>query len=423
MTATLNGFAVTAARVRIPSVGVWFAEVELSHTDALTGAVTLVLEDLTLKGTIISGGVVQARARYRLSGGAGGWGRSIAAHGYTNDGGVTLAKVLGDAARDAGETLGTVATTPIGGAYVRPAGMASQVLHALAPGAWYVDELGVTQVGARPSSTYTDTATRTHVDRAHDRIELAASAIARLLPGVVVDGMAVVDVEHVLEAGTLRTTVWGPGIAGGPRLVDSFNKIVDIRTAGHRFFAPWEYRVVDRHGDRLDLQCATSRARMPDLVSVRVRNGVAGLRAYPALGSLVVVQFVNGDPTRPYVASFDEPDGAGFVADEIFAQAGSTGSAPTEHATSAEAMVLTAQMVIAALGVAISTVPTAPAPAIGTAVAALTGDTPMAALITAIKTGALSTSVKTALLAALAAKSADTGGDTPGLGWPKVRGG
>ena len=45
---------------------------------------------------------------------------------------------------------------------------------------------------------------------------------------------------------------------------------------------------------------------MPDLQRVPVRPGVAGCVATVALGSRVLVGFVDSDASRPYVASFDD---------------------------------------------------------------------------------------------------------------------
>jgi hypothetical protein len=47
----------------------------------------------------------------------------------------------------------------------------------------------------------------------------------------------------------------------------------------------------------------------------------------------------------------------------------------------------------------------------------------MAATVATMTSNALGALTKAAIATSLAAKSPDTGGDTPGLGWPKVRGG
>jgi hypothetical protein len=243
---------------------------------------------------------------------------------YANDAGVKLSTVIGDAARECGETLGAIPTGTAGPHFVRAEGPAVRVLHELAERAWYVDEAGVTQFGRRPKVTYSGGATRvTPVDLSRGTVDLAPTTIADLLPGVVIDGLEAVDVEH-----TSTRSCGPPSTAKGSRTrrgSPAFERIVETFTASHRYFAPWEYRVVQRVGERLELQIARASSGMPDQRNVRMRTGVAGCSAYPKLGSLVLVSFVNGDPGRPVVTAFDDPESPGFVADDIFLQAGGSG--------------------------------------------------------------------------------------------------
>jgi hypothetical protein len=52
---------------------------------------------------------------------------------------------------------------------------------------------------------------------------------------------------------------------------------------------------------------------MPDLARVTLRPGVAGIRCTPLLGSRVLVAFVDADPSRPVVVSFEGEDDNGFT--------------------------------------------------------------------------------------------------------------
>lgn len=410
-TATINGRTVLEGRVHLPAWGIWTAIVETDLSTETTGAATIVLGDLTLRGTIVSAGVADAtRTRYRVVGGAGGWGRTVAGRSYTNDLGVKRSLVAGDAARDCGETMGTVTGT-VGVSYVRHEGPAARVLDDVAARDWYVDELGVTQIGKRARSTVTPAPHVLTVDAARGRVDIAPELLAGLVPGVVVSGVEALDVEHTVSGdGKVRTTLWGRSLS------DTLGRLVEARTEHHKYFAPWEYRVVLRSGERLDLQAVRVSSGMPDLRNVRIRPGLAGGRAHPKLGSTVLVSFVNGDPSRPVVTAFDEQDGAGWIPDEIALQAGTTGAAPTEHATSAEALVAMAQQLLASIGPAIGG-------GFGAGVTALSVAPAFDAVVTAAAARTLAASTKAALLSALAAKTADTGGDTPSLGWPNVRGG
>ena len=221
--------------------------------------------------------------------------------------------MLRDAAVACGESIGTVASSSVGPAFARHRGPASRVLEALVPRGWYVDEAGVTQIGSRAAVAWTGAATRITNDEAQRRYELAPSTLVGLLPGAIVDGVEALDVEHVLDGeGKLRTTLWGGPVAPSARLPEALRRIVEHYTAQHRYRGVWEYRVVLQTGQRLDLQAVRASSGMPDLRGVRVRPS-AGCRASLTLGSIVLVAFVNGDPTRPFLTAFEGPSGGGWL--------------------------------------------------------------------------------------------------------------
>jgi hypothetical protein len=324
-TATLSGRIVTSCTVALPAWGVWWADVEAdSEDDALTGAVALDVAGLELSGTIMSGGEWQGRARYRIAGGAGRWGAQLGARSYANDLGVKRRRVLSDAAQDCGERLEAEGITgTLGPQWARDAGPASRVLHLVAPRAWYVGEDGTTRIGARPIVDYEGEATIVHADRSESRVVLAADDLRGLVPGVTVDGVTAVDVVHEIRGGALRSTLWGER-GSGSRVPRAFARAVESVMAWARYRGVWSYRVVSQHGERLDLQAERASAGMPDLQLVRVRPGVPGWRASHALGSMVLVAFVDGDPSRPVVIAGDDADSPGHVPAALAADAGTT---------------------------------------------------------------------------------------------------
>lgn len=312
-TATLNGSVCTRVAVNLPSWGAWWADVETDGESAFTGAVVLQLADLTLHGAIVSGGVRLGRGSWRIVGGAGGWSRPLPSKGYVNEAGVKLSKILTDAATECGETIADVPAGTVGPAFSRLSGPASAVLQLLSPQSWYVGEDGVTRLGKRAGVAVPDAVTRGKVDAAAGSIELMADSIAALLPGCTCDGMTAVDVVHTLDGKKLRTALYGSAFGTVSKRLLAWSRLLDQLRPLDRYRGAWEYRIVAQNGDRLDLQPASSRFGLPDLRAVKTRPGVPGCKATHALGSLVLVAFVNADPARPCVVGFDDPESPGFV--------------------------------------------------------------------------------------------------------------
>jgi len=314
--ASLSGYRATSARVQLPAWGIWFADVTIDAEATLAGPVALQVADLALSGTVLSGGPYRGSSSYRIIGGAGGWGRELPAKGYSQDAGVKSAKVAGDAAAEAGETLdvSALAGASPGYAFAREAGPAARVLEQLAPRGWYVGEDGVSRIGRRPRRELTTPAVRMTLDVSRGMATLAAESIAELVPGVVVDGLEAVDVWHELGGKGLRTLVWGDAGGHTSRRVEALRTLVAQLFPDYRFRGVTEYRVVSQSGQRLNLQAIRASSGMPNLMRVRVRPGVAGCRADVALGSSALVTFVDGDPARPIVVGFEDAEGPGFEA-------------------------------------------------------------------------------------------------------------
>lgn len=313
--ATLNGARVTAARVTLPAWGAWYADASVDGAVSLSGSVELKVSDLTLRGTVLSGGPEKEKGRshYRIVAGAGGWGRTIKAKSYANDAGVKVSTVLTDAAVAVGETLAISTDARTGPAFVRPEAPASRVLEQLAPAGWYVDEAGTTRLGKRATTTLNTSVPRVKpLDLALGTLTLAPDKIAALLPGVVVDGLEAVDVLHEVNPDGLRSTLWGKHAAGTSRRLAAWRALFDQLDPMRRFRGVCEYRVVTQTGKRLNLQPVRVSLGMPELQRVVARPGIPGAEAQVALGSRVLVGFVDADPGRPYVAAYEDAEGEGF---------------------------------------------------------------------------------------------------------------
>jgi hypothetical protein len=309
----LSGHACTAGVLTIPGVGLWYAALDVADEVPLSGAVTLTLLDTTWQGYVIAGGVVDGRSRYRVVAGAGGWGKDLSSRAYANDAGLTVARLAADAAAEAGEAAPTGApSTPLGPHFVRPALPASFVLNVLAPRAWYARADGVIAFGARaalPASSLPVVGR----DSAARAVTLALTdSAAGLLPGTATEYGAAADVEFDLGAEGLRARLYAAPAAASRR-AEALARLLAAHDPGARFRGVYEYRVVTQSGERLNLQPVRSRTLLPDLARVPVRAGVPGTKALHSPGSQVLVAFIDGDPSRPAVVGFDDPEQPGWM--------------------------------------------------------------------------------------------------------------
>lgn len=308
---TLNGHVASAANLSIPGCGLWYAGVDLTEAVALSGAVELRVLDTVWQGSVISGGVIDGRARYRVVAGAGLWGRELKPKAYANDAGVTARKLVSDAAAEAGEPAPVdFPATTLGPHFNRPALPASFVLNMLAPRAWYAGSDGVVTFAPRPALP---ASTLPVVDRnsaARSTTLALTDSAAGLLPGIETEYGTAVDVELELTADGLRARLLA---APESRRASAYARIIDAVAPGWRFQGVHEYRVVSQAGERLNLQPVRSRAQLPDLARVPVRAGVPGVKALHAPGSHVLVAFLDSDPSRPAVVGFDSPEQPGWM--------------------------------------------------------------------------------------------------------------
>lgn len=317
-TARLNGQDVLRAAVSLPRTSVWHAEVETSAIagmPALTGAVTLEIAGLTLKGTIVSGPAEHGGRRwYVIAAGAGKWRDVIAAKAYRGEIGIKLATVVTDAAQDCGETLGTLPDKTLGSAYVRTQAPAARALDLVAPEGWYVDELGVTQIGVRAAKAFAGK--YEVIDKRLDmkRVTIAAENIAGLVPGATLEGVEASSIRHELSPNGIRSHIYATsGRASGTRLFQLVRRIVEMLTDPYRYHRVHDYRVAGVVAGFLDLEPLDPSLGLPTLTNVREYVGIPGGRGNPQIGSTAIVGFINGQPWRPYVHSYDGEGATGFL--------------------------------------------------------------------------------------------------------------
>ena len=148
--AALNEHRISTGTIVIPWVGLWSADVMLDSTATLSGLVTLTLGTLSLVGSIFRQADWAGALRLRLIGGHGGWLKTLPPSGYNLITGVQLSTVLGDAARDVGETVKLASDRSLGNFYTREEAPAERLLNRLSS-TWYVRPDGSTYVGDRAS--------------------------------------------------------------------------------------------------------------------------------------------------------------------------------------------------------------------------------------------------------------------------------
>jgi hypothetical protein len=322
--ATVAGEPASSVSVWIPQGGVWFADVDFEIDPDVSGQVTIKLGALELVGTVVAeyAGAHALQRRVRIVGGAAGWATLLPPKAYHNDAGVRARTVIEDAAREAGETLGTVEPLAerVGVDYVRQSGPASRVLEDVIGGvAWWVDYDGRTHVGARASSTPESGSYEVLEYDPRERLvtfatdDLRSVGIGSVLSERLDAPQVVRELEIGVTADSVRVLAWCGGEDGAAgRLPGLFRSIV-ARATDAKLFGTWRYRVVKMSSDRAELQAVRRGAGLPDVLPVSMWPGVAGVHAALAPGAEVLVEFIEGDRTMPIVTHFAGKDGAGWT--------------------------------------------------------------------------------------------------------------
>lgn len=316
MEVSLNGLPVTRCTILAPRIGAWAADVAVDTETDIAGAVSLVVEGVTLRGAVVRGGVVYGRWSGRVVGGVGGLLAPVAPVAqYTT----TLAVALADVLREAGEALaatsGDLSTNVT--RWHRAAGTAANAVADVARAAgfaWRVLADGTVWVGAEtwPAATVSGVELldwRPELGRA----ELGgdAAALLGILPGQTLTLDAITlragCVEHRIDAGEIRTVVFAePAEKPSGRFVDALARLVAALTRRVDYLGTFPARVVQQHADgTLDLR-PDDESRLASCTRVPLRHGLPGVTAVSvAAGTRVRLAFDAGDPARPYAALWD----------------------------------------------------------------------------------------------------------------------
>jgi hypothetical protein len=321
MSGTLQGLPLLRCALTVPRWGAWHADAVVASGTALeVGArVSLVLGGATYSGTVRAGGVWREEGRYRIVAGADGWARSVLDRSYQSALGVRRRNVVADAAREVGETIGDswLDDVRVGPHFARSVGTASDVLDAVAADGWYLDEAGVTQLGARPAVAFALPYVLDAQRLDSGVLVVKAEDITGLVPGAQLEGGTAASVRHELTEGGLRSVVWLARESAADRMMGAFRSLVRWLTRETAYHRLVEYRVASVASGTLDLRPARGASGMPALTAVPMAHGVPGASAEPQVGSTCLVAFVDGDPTRPTVVAYEGPLGSAHRADAI----------------------------------------------------------------------------------------------------------
>jgi hypothetical protein len=332
----IGGDTILEATVVVPNVGPWYANLVFEGAPDVSGAVVLNVGALELHGFVDprANGVFGEQRRCRVVAGAAGWGTVLPALHYHSDSGVRSRSVADDAARLAGETIGAFnpTATQVGIDYTRQAGLASRVLEdVIGTAPWWVGYDGRTNVGARSASTPD---VETYEVLEHDPrlslVELAVDDLAAITIGArlnrppLVDVVEVHELEIIVASDRARVRAWyGGTLTARGRIARSLQDIARRSTDG-KLFGRYRFRVVQMSGDRVELQAVASIAGLPDVLPISMRPGVAGASSALAGGSIVLVEFIEGDRTMPIVSAFTPKGDPGHAPDETVLEVVST---------------------------------------------------------------------------------------------------
>lgn len=324
----VDGHTVLEAMLHVPARGAWFADLRFAQAPQVSGQVTLHIGHLELVGTLVPGdnGTFAAARSARLVAGGAGWGTLVTPKHYHNDAFVKARTVAEDAARAAGERLGDFAPerARIGVDYVRAAKPAAQVLEdAIGRAHWWVGYEGLTHVGQREIAdtddgayTVLDADPRTRV--AHLAMDdLRTVGIGSRLDVGFEDKVTVRGLTVSVTPERERMRIWG---GGGSQSRDRLGDALSAAVGGagaNKLYGKYRYRVVAARDGQADLQAVVRANGLPDLLPVSMQPGILGASGTLSQGGVVLVEFIEGDPTLPIITAYAPGGAPGHEADTL----------------------------------------------------------------------------------------------------------
>lgn len=333
--ALVNGNRTTRLVLRRPWSGVWSVVADFDQRiDSLEGRATVQIGDATLIGTFVPSlsGSFQLQSRAVIVGGNAGWRQVVDRAHEHSDAGVRARNIITKLAGQVGEPLGNVDTDIVVGVdYVRVRGPASTAMDQLCIGAtWWLDDAGVTNVGTRPEVEIAGAYEVLDYEPRWKVATVTADRIDQVVPGCVLrnrldEPVIVREVEATIADGKVRFECFGQEGVLTSRLRRDLQAMIRHLVPELPYLSPVRYRISKANpGDnRWWLQAVSRDLGFPDTLPIPVRS-FSGLKAEHALGAIVLVQFVEGDPTMPFICGFAAPDESGWLPATITVDASDT---------------------------------------------------------------------------------------------------
>jgi hypothetical protein len=218
--ATINNVAVIAARLYVPRVGAWSADVVVDTAsatqlpDGTAASFALASGGIPWQGTVLRSDPYSGKVKLRLVGGANGLGLDAKPRFYA---GVNIGKPLADVLVDAGETLSADSMPSVTGfdlnfwtTIVMPVGKVLTNLMDAGPAnsIWRVLNDGAIWVGVDGFAPSTLTDYELLEYQAQDGSQLIAAEFPNVFPGQSFEGQSVSTVEHTVTAKGNSTKLW-----------------------------------------------------------------------------------------------------------------------------------------------------------------------------------------------------------------------
>lgn len=304
---TANGLPVSKARITLPQVGAWHADLTLEDGVVLNGLVSIRVNegDLSFQGFVRRAGAPQDTGRAQVVGGGGGLPKPATPKHYRN---APLTLPLQDILAAAGETLSSTSDmSELNGRLLphwvvvgeMPAGAALAVLLGNQDLSWRILSDGTVWAG---KETWPEKVLELELleDDPVASLVILGTAPQGLAPGISLNGRRVAHVEHYITSERIRTTVRfeedvKEPLGGSIRVLFPRYLYQGLRPA----------RVVSQNAD-FTLELRPDENLLPGLSQVPIKHGVPGLQVKVAAGARVLLGFQgNGDPSAPYAALWE----------------------------------------------------------------------------------------------------------------------